>query len=33
MSKKAIITTIAISVTGSVLFEFFIKPKLQEYLK
>lgn len=30
---KTILMTVAISVAGSVIFEFIVKPKLQEYLK
>lgn len=30
MNRKAIITAVAISLTASILFEFIIKPKLEE---
>jgi hypothetical protein len=30
MNKKAIITAVAISLTASILFEFIIKPKIEE---
>ncbi len=30
MNRKAIITAVAISLTASILFEFVIKPKLEE---
>lgn len=33
MNRKAVISTILISVAGSILFEFIVKPKLKEYLK
>lgn len=31
MNRKAILTAIAISLTASILFEFVLKPKIEEW--